>query len=272
MLIAFFGGFLIALTAAPLGVFLVWNRLSYVADAFAHAALLAGVFALLCALPQGVSFFIFAFLSALLIAALHHLFKEKEDTLLLLFASGAMSVGLALMHTFSLSRENVMRFLQGAPQDTDTSIFLCVVALTLCVVIFLLVFWKHLISSVIAEDVARTEGIAVGALRLFFFIAVFFLVLLGVKWSGALFLSVFFICPLFVVQPWTIKPQHLLLASSFFGAFTYMIAFYMWQKTGIALGPTLGITLITSTVISQGVAFVKRWLLARKGLLKHANA
>ncbi|MGB0919379.1 MAG: metal ABC transporter permease [Holosporaceae bacterium] len=265
--LVFFGGALLAGMSGPLGAFLVWKRMAYVADAFAHAALLAGVVAALLSLPAGLSFILFTVISALLVTLLLRFFVGKEDTLLLLFAMGAMSLGLWLMSAFDLSRGEIMGFLAGNPLKVTSALFFAVLALACLVVVFLLCKWDALVSFVIAEDLARVEGIAVQVLRVVFFIFVFLLILLGIQWAGALFLSMLFVCPLLTVQPWVKKPQWVLVSASIWGVASYGLGFMMWQQASTALGPVLGVVLMSGALLSQGIAWLWRLCVEKKGVV-----
>ena len=91
---AFFGGLSLSLVAGPLGAFLVWHRLSYVADAFAHAAILGLVVSAGLNLPQGVSMASFALFSGAVMWVFLSHFKAMEDTLLVLFSVALCRSGL----------------------------------------------------------------------------------------------------------------------------------------------------------------------------------
>ena len=253
----FVGGLLLALLSGPFGALLVWKRLAYSADAFAHAGLLGGVLGTLFSLTTLVTALSFSFSSAILMYFLLRYFRNREETLLLLGSTMAMCMGLWVMDTYGISKAQVFSFLAGNPQHMPAQLFYSIAALTAAGSLFLLFASRALFSWILYSDLARIEGLQTNLLQFTFLLIVFLLILFGIQWSGALLLSILFICPLLIVQPWAHTPFQILFASSFFSALSYSISFLLWNPTQESFGPILGLVMISCILVSRALFWLK---------------
>ena len=253
---AFFGGLSLSLVAGPLGAFLVWHRLSYVADAFAHAAILGLVVGAGLNLPQGVSMASFALLSGAVMWAFLSHFKAMEDTLLVLFSGGAMSLGLVLMAIFDISKAQVIGYLAGNMMAVSSLEALAIVALSVCVIVFLIFKSRMLLSVIVCPDFARVEGLPVGLVYGGFLGIVFLFVLLGLKWAGSLFMIVCLICPVVMVSSWVRSPLYALVYAALCSGGCFMVGFYGATLYETPLGATVGLVMVMGVLISGGLRFM----------------
>jgi len=95
--LAVISGLLIAWLAAPLGVFVVWQRQAYFGETLAHSALLGIGLGLLLDFNLTLAMIITSFL---IVFALHHLRQSAHlatDTLLGILAHGSLALGLVVI-------------------------------------------------------------------------------------------------------------------------------------------------------------------------------
>ena len=255
----FLGGMSLSLVAGPLGAFLVWHRLAYVADAFAHAAILGMVIAAGLHISQGLSIFVFALLSGGIIWACLSAFQSIEDTLLVLFSGGAMSLGLFVMGFFEMPRAQIIGYLAGdiwaiGQVEAAFIVFLCV-----CVMGFLLMRGRMLLSAMVCPDSAHTEGTPVRWVYGVFLGTVFLFVLLGLKWAGSLFMTIGLVCPIVIVSPWVRTPMAALCYAAFFSGLCFTFGFYVARAFQTPLGPTMGLVMVGAVLVSGGVRMTFVW-------------
>jgi zinc transport system permease protein len=254
----FLGGVSLSLVAGPLGAFLVWHRLSYVADAFAHAAILGLVVGAGLGIPQGVSMVVFALLSGAVMWALLSYFKLMEDTLLVLFSGGAMSLGLFLMAVFEVPRTRVMGYLAGNMMTVSYLESAAIILLSVCVIAFLVFRSRMLLSAIVCPDFARVEGLPVNLVYGGFLSVVFLFVLLGLKWAGSLFMTVCLICPIVMVSSWVVTPAQALIQSALWSVACFVCGFYVATLYGAPLGATVGLVMVLGALTSGGMRFMVR--------------
>ena len=110
---ALIGGIGVALIAGPLGCFVVWRRMAYLGDSLAHGALLG----IALGLVFDIDFTIGIIASSIALVALLILLQRQNrfasDTLLVILAHGALSLGLVAVSFFEGQRLDLMVYLFG---------------------------------------------------------------------------------------------------------------------------------------------------------------
>lgn len=254
----FWGGLSLSCVAGPLGAFLVWHRLSYVADAFAHAAILGLVIGAGLSLPQGLSMVVFALLSGAVMWGLLSYFRAMEDTLLVLFSGGSMSLGLFSMALFEIPRDQVMGYLAGHMMAVSNVESMAIALLSVCVIVLLIFKSRALLSVIVCPDFARVEGLPVSLVYGGFLSVVFVFVLLGLKWAGSLFMTVCLICPIVMVSSWVDTPVRALVQSGLWSVVCFVCGFYVATLYGAPLGATVGLMMVLGVLVSGGMRFMIR--------------
>lgn len=268
--LSFLGGCLLSLTAGPMGAFLVWGRMAFLADALAHASLLGSVVVSLTLIPLKLAFVMFVVFSAVILWFLISFFKNKEDVMLLLFSGGFMGAGLLLMSFVGMSSDELIGYLTGRGTQPDLFLWMMLMAVVVGSVIFFFFAWRSLLATVISPDIAQVEGVPVKVLKFIFMLLVFFFVFLGIRWSGALFVTMLLVCPFLIAKPWFSDPGKTLLASSLVGFVCFVPSFWANLAYHLPQGPFLSFLMIVVIVLSHGLAaYVER--LKRSSVKKGAS-
>ncbi|WP_031934549.1 metal ABC transporter permease [Candidatus Hepatobacter penaei] len=247
-------GLSLSLVAGPLGALLVWQRMAYLADALAHAAILGMVFSFWMQVPAGLSAFLFSCASGALIWRGLARFRGHEDTLLILFSGGAMSLGLFLMTLWGFSRAHIMGYLAGdlgAIQPTESWM---VMGFCLGLAVLLFVLRRPLLAVVVSPTLAQIEGRPVSSLSLGFLVTTFLFVLVGLKWAGSLFMVVCMVCPTLMASFWGRTPYHVMMGSSVCGGLSFMLGFHIVSLYHTPLGASVGLVLVGGVALSWALA------------------
>src|SRR5690606_11791939 len=110
---ALVAGIGLALTAGPLGCFIVWRRMAYFGDTMAHSALLGIALAFLLEIDLTVGVFIIAALVSLALIGLQKRGGLSADALLGILSHSALALGLVIIAFMSWVRVDLMSFLFG---------------------------------------------------------------------------------------------------------------------------------------------------------------
>src|ERR1044072_6740003 len=87
----------IAMTAGPLGCFIIWRRMAYFGDTMAHSALLGVALSLLFNLNIIIAVFVVAAGVSLLLLLLQRIGSLSADSLLGILSHASLSVGLVIL-------------------------------------------------------------------------------------------------------------------------------------------------------------------------------
>lgn len=236
---ALLGGILIAIVAAPFGVFVVWRRLAYFGDTLAHSALLGVAlgFLLHINLTLGV------ILVCLLVACLLYFFQRQQtlagDTVLGILAHSSLSLGLVVLAFFETVRIDLMSYLFGdilAIGNNDLFwIAVCgVVALTLLAVI-----WRPLLNISIHEDLARVEGVRVDLVKLSFVCLLAILVAVMMKIVGLILVTSLFIIPAATARRFVRTPEMMAVLAGLFGVLAVVFGLFGSYRWDTPAGPSI---------------------------------
>ena len=90
---ALVGGIVVAVVAAPFGVFVVWRRLAYFGDTLAHSALLGVALGFLLHINLNVAVVAVCLTVAILLFLFQRQRQLADDTLLGILAHSSLSLG-----------------------------------------------------------------------------------------------------------------------------------------------------------------------------------
>lgn len=247
------GGLFLALTAGPLGAFLVWRRLAFVADAFAHASVLGAVLIASLALPVWLAGLIFVCFATGVAWFFLPRMQGREDSFLILFSGGAMSFGFLVMHFCGLSRQDILRYLTGDLSTLGLPGFLLLSLVCLCTLFFLWWYGRALLAMVVSEELAHIDGVPARFLSLVFFFLLWLFVLVGLQWVGSLLITVCLVCPMLMVSAWVRSPFVHLVAAAGIGGACFLLGFLCAAHLEAPLGPVVGGVMILGVGLSYSL-------------------
>ena len=207
MIRAFLGGFLFCLMAAPLGCFVLWQRLSFFGDTLSHAALIGVALGFALGLLPSVAIFLSAALFALILFFFYKDSDLSNDTLLAILSQGALASGLIALSFLQSVRFDLSSFLFGdiLSLSSQDVLHLGVGALVVCSLLFLL--WRPLLLTTIHKELADVEGVQTTALQILFFLLLSLTIALALKMVGALLLTALLILPAACSRFFSKSPQ-----------------------------------------------------------------
>ncbi len=239
LLRALCGGLGVALVAGPFGSFVVWRRLAYFGDTLAHSALLGVAMGFLLQVNLTVGIIVICQLLAVLL-----FFSQKQrtlasDTLLGIFAHGALSLGLVALAFMHDVRVDLVAYLFGDILAIGTPDLVWIFIGGGLALGGLLLLWKPLLAITVHEDLARVEGIAVDRINWLFLGLIALTVAVMMKVVGMLLVTSLLIIPAATARRFAGTPEMMALLASLIGCLAVglgLLGSFQWDTPS---GPSI---------------------------------
>lgn len=239
LLFALLGGLGIALIAAPLGVFMVWQRQSYFGATLAHSALLGVSLGLFWNLDLSLSVIALSLLIALLIHQLGRKTQLSSDTLLGILAHSSLALGLVLLSLQNNVQIDIMSYLFGDILSVNQTDLWLIAGVGFITLLFYLRHWRNLLNITLNRELAEVEGTAVKRIQLYYVLLLALMIALSMKIVGVLLVTSLLIIPAAAARRLATTPQAMLFFSMLLGAISViggLAASFFWD---IPTGPAI---------------------------------
>ncbi|MDF2484683.1 MAG: putative rane protein [Herbinix sp.] len=229
-----------------LGTMIVNNRMAFFSDALGHSALtglaLGTVFGIV---DTNLSMLVFAIAFALLLNRIKRRKTVSTDTVISVFASLSMAVGLVILSRGGNFAKYSALLVGDILSITTREIILLFIIFLLTLIFWFLGFNKlHAIS--VNESLAKSKNINIRRLEDYFSVIIAIIVMFSVKWVGILIINALLILPAAASRNISsnVREYHLfsILISLFSGIIGLILSYYM----STAAGPT--IVIIAATI------------------------
>lgn len=228
----------VVLAAAPLGCFVVWQRIAYFGDAISHAAILGVGLALT---------FQFSVLLGVLIIALATAFAISwpgqrlvaTDTLLGVIATSSLALGMVLISLSGAPSTAITGYLFGDILGVTLGDvgFIWLAALTIIGTIYLR--WSKLLVATASDDLAFASGVDPRREKMLLAIGLALLVAMGIKLVGALLIVAMLIIPAASARGLSHSPEAMVKTACFFGALASVIGLLFSLYADAPMGPSI---------------------------------
>lgn len=177
------------------GTMIVNNKLAFFSDALGHSALTGiAIGALLGVMNPTLSMVIFGIVFALLLNRIKDLQISSRDTIISVFSSTALALGLVILsyngNFTKFSNYLIGDILSIVPQE---------IFLLLGIAVVVLAFWYFLFNQLFAismnSSLARSKGIKVRLIEDIFIVLVAVIVMFSIRWVGILIINSLLILP-----------------------------------------------------------------------------
>lgn len=247
-----------AVTLAPFGCIMMWNRISYISDAFAHSSLLGVVIALMFDIHPTFGVLIIS----LLFGTIYRYVDQKiykSDIVLSFLAIVLFASALIINYKIGLSN-NLENFIIGdilliTRQEIFFEIILSIIAF-----IWLKYRFEDIISIQINYDIAIVEGINPKKIQMEFVFLLGVLIGVFIKLFGIILISSMLIIPSITVRHFSREPIHMLIYAALFGVIDVVIGCILSYYFDIPASPVIiiaasGVFLLS--IISKRVYQIK---------------
>ena len=236
---AFLAIILVSPIFAIIGTMVVNKKMAFFSDALGHSALAGIAIGMLLGMTNiNVSMIIFAVIFALLLNLIKSKTTYGADTIISVFSSIAIALGLAMLSQ-SGNFNKYSSYLVGDILSISESeiLYLFVAFILTCI------FWFYLFNKINAvslnSTLAKSKGINVKAMENIFAILIAIMVMISIRWVGILLINSLIILPAASSRniSMNIRTYHLfsILIALFSGITGLIISYY----TNIPTGPMI---------------------------------
>lgn len=243
-------GLMLGAVMSVLGVFIVLRKLSFFSDAIAHSALTGIAVGLLLQIDPFLSALVFALLVAAAIAVVRTKSVLSLDTLLGVFFSAAVALGVILVQLTPGYQADLMSFLFGdilTVSGIDVWITLSVAIVS---ALTLLLAGKSFISIAFNSDLAKVEGTAVNRYELIFLLLLAGVIALAIKLAGVILVSALLIIPAATAYNVSYSLISMFVGSFLVSVTSVSVGMMLSAALNTASGPTIVLTATVFFVVS----------------------
>lgn len=229
-----------------LGTLVVNNGMSFFSDAMGHSALTGAAVGVLFGMadPQP-AMLVFAVVFALLMNVIRHSRLSSTDTVIGVFSSCGVALGLVMLSRSS-SFSGYQSLLVGDILSI-TSSQLWVLGGTLLVVAAVWVFcFNGFFAVALSPSLAKSRGLPAAWLDNLFVVVMALVVMLAVRWVGLLLINAMLILPAAAARNVSRSLRSYLLLTVIFSLFSGVLGLVLSYLNAVATGPM--IVLVSATV------------------------
>lgn len=256
LLNALLAGLSLALVAGPLGSFVVWRRMAYFGDTLAHAALLGVALGFLLDVSPTLAVTVGCIVLAVLLVTLQQRQPLAADTLLGILAHSTLSLGLVAISFMHEVRVDLMAYLFGDLLAVGSRDLLWIAGGSALVLGLLAWLWRPLLALTVHEELAKVEGLPVGALRLTLMLLIAVVIAVAMKIVGVLLITSLLIIPAAAAQRHARSPEQMAGGASAIGLLAVCGGLALSWFRDTPAGPSI--------VVSAAGLFLLSFLLPRR--------
>lgn len=213
---AFVAGFMIAVLAPTIGVFLVVKRYSLLADTLSHVSLVGVALSAILGIHPILAALVTSSLVAIGIEELRARKKLFSESLLALVLSGSLALAIILFRFTRGLTVNLLSILFGSITTVTSSDLWMMCVLGVLVVGILLIGFKTFFLLAYDEELARANGVPVRGLNVLLVVVAAITVSLSIRIVGTLLVGALMVIPVLTATQFK---------QSFFRTYLYALGF-----------------------------------------------
>ncbi len=260
---ALVGAVVIALSAAPVGVFLMLRRMSLTGDAMAHAILPgAGVGFLLAGLeilPMTLGGFAAGLIVALLAGLVSRLTIQREDTSLAAFYLISLALGVMLV-SLRGSSVDLMHVLFGTVLALNNDALIMIGAVATISLVSLALIWRPLFAECLDPNFLRSVSGAGQAVHLIFLALVVLNLVGGFQALGTLLAVGLMMLPAAAARFWVARLEALCLVAIGIGVASSYVGLLLSYYLSVPSGPAI--------ILVAGAIYLLSLLVGNRGVIR----
>ncbi len=255
---ALVAGLALAVIAAPLGCFVVWQRMAYFGETVAQASLI-GV-----ALGLGLQFDITfgVLLVAVVIALLLIWFSRQQivarDSVLGLLHHAALAAGVIAMSMLKGPPVDLVGFLFGDVFAVTTHDIAWIVGGGVLVLAAVAWLWQPLLRLAVHEELAAAEGVERRWVSGVFTLLLAVTIAVAMKIVGVLLVMAFLVVPAVAARPLAGTPERMVILTALVAIASVLIGLWLSASVNSPGGPSIVLVMALAAGLSLTAASLKR--------------
>ena len=241
---ALLAGIGVALTAGPLGCFVVWRRMAYFGDTMAHAGLLGVALSLVLQIAPVFGVFVVAATIAGLLLLLDRRRALSTDALLGLLSHGTLAVGLVMVALMTWVRIDLTALLFGDVLAVGVTDIVLIWAGGAVVLAGLFWFWRPLLADTVHPDLAAAEGMHPERARAVLMLLMALVIAVAMKVIGVLLITSLLIIPAAAARRLAATPEAMAVLAALTGALAVVLGLFASLQWDTPSGPSIVVAAI----------------------------
>lgn len=247
---ALMAGVGLAITAGPLGCFVVWRRMAYFGDTMAHSALLGVALSLLLNLNLLLSVFAVAAAVSVLLILLQRRGGLSADALLGILSHATLAIGLVLVSFMYWVRIDLISFLFGDILAVTKADIDLIWGGGILVLLALVKLWRPLMASTVNPELAEAEGLEPEKTRLYFMLLMALVIAIAMKVVGIMLITSMLIIPAATARRFSTTPEAMAVIASLLGVVAVCGGLFGSLHFNTPSGPSIVVAALCLFIIS----------------------
>jgi ABC-type Mn2+/Zn2+ transport system permease subunit len=260
LLYALLGTLFLSITCGLISPLLIARKNAFMGSAISHSTLL-GLAIALCLFSAENSLALFGTTLAITILCTlflaHSTYRQKlpNDSMIGIFYTATMAMGILIHSTFAKSKSDLLSFLFGnilllTKEDLILSLILLAITAPLIVIPF-----KKWIFLTYDEEGAITSGVNAKRYHFLFFILLSLLIVTSIKLAGTILIETLLLVPGFFALTFARNVKQTFILSILFSTLFAVLGILIANCYGLPSGATLAVVLFLALILSL---FLKR--------------
>lgn len=238
-----------------IGTMIVNNKMAFFSDALGHSAFTGIALGMLLGISNHVvSMILFAIVFAVLLNKINDSRIASKDTVISVFSSTAIALGLVLL-TKNGNYTEISNYLVGDILNILPSEIWLLLLVGVLVIVFWLACFNPLLGISVNTTLAKSKGIPVKVLENIFVILVAIIVMISIKWIGILIINSMLILPAAASRNISKNMRQYHLWAIVFSVISGILGLIISYYQGISTGPTI---VLVSSVIYFMTFFMRK--------------
>jgi len=251
-------GLVFSCLAGPLGSVMVWRRLAFFGDTISHSALLGLGLSLIWQLPSQLILSLFCVGLAVILTLIPFRSKVSIDSILAIFSHGSLALGLVVLAFMDRPPLSLTGFLFGDILALTWGDIITTALAALGVGVLTILFWRSLLTTFISEELAKSEGIPILAVKVGFAVALGLTIGLLLQTVGALLMTAMLIIPASCARYLSRSPAQMIIIAVGVGALSFVIGLWSSYIFDTPTAPMIVVSALGLFIVSRLSYFLKR--------------
>ena len=247
--LALIAGLGLALSIAVIGNFIVWNRMSYLADSISHSSIIGIALGLISPLMPELIIIVICFVFSFVIVYLNHKFNITKEALLIINTQFSVALGITLI---SLLNPNIIinNYFFGNILGVSIKDVICIMILALLIIMYLIFNWNKILLISINEEIAISERIHALFEKVIFVFLASCAISFSIKMVGVLLIPSIMIIPSIIALNVSKTPLENIVFASIVGFLGISCGILLSTIVDVPTGPLITLCLIALLIIS----------------------
>jgi zinc transport system permease protein len=249
------GGIGMALIAAPLGCYVVWQRMAYFGETIAHSGLLGVAFGLLTSINLTLGVFLAAVMVTFGLRAVERKTYLAKDTALGLIAHVVLALGLIVTSQFQSLQVDMMGLLFGDILAISKLDLILVIGGLIAIWGLIAWLWQDMMALSIDRELALAEGVRVNKVEFLLSMAIAATVALSMKLVGLLLVTAMLIIPAAAAMGLARTPEQMVIYTALISSLSVLgglfASFYIDIPTGPAIVVAMAFFFLLTSLVKR---------------------